>query len=285
MTAVPADAQPDHTAVRTALWRAVHLRSDSPPYVFEDEVGLRLAEPEDGWQERPDMDPVLTAPMRAGILSRARFIEDLVAAQADLGVDQYVLLGAGLDTFAQRRPALAERLTVFEVDQPGPQAWKRRRLGELGFAIPPWLRLVPVDFETDSWWDRLTDAGFDPGRPAVVASTGVSMYLTRDANIATLREISRLAPGSTLATTFMVPIDLVGPDEQRLRGFAEQGARSSGTLFISFFTPAEMLNLAKEAGFPAARHVAPDELIDRYFADRPDGLRPAQSEQILVATT
>ncbi|WP_280276991.1 class I SAM-dependent methyltransferase [Nocardia wallacei] len=271
--------------MRTALWRAVHLRSDSPPYVFEDEVGLRLAEPEDGWQERPDMDPVLTAPMRAGILSRARFIEDLVAAQADLGVDQYVLLGAGLDTFAQRRPALAERLTVFEVDQPGPQAWKRRRLGELGFAIPPWLRLVPVDFETDSWWDRLTDAGFDPGRPAVVASTGVSMYLTRDANIATLREISRLAPGSTLATTFMVPIDLVGPDEQRLRGFAEQGARSSGTLFISFFTPAEMLNLAKEAGFPAARHVAPDELIDRYFADRPDGLRPAQSEQILVATT
>ncbi|BCK55703.1 S-adenosyl-L-methionine-dependent methyltransferase [Nocardia wallacei] len=282
---MPVEVQPDSTAVRTALWRAMHLRKDSPPYVFEDEIGLRLVEPEDGWQDRPDMDPALTAPMRAGILARARFIEDLVAEQAARGVDQYVLLGAGLDSFAQRRPESAAGLTVFEVDQPGPQAWKRRRLEELGFGIPPWLRLVPVDFEAHSWWDRLTDAGFDPGRPAVVASTGVSMYLTREANIATLREISRLAPGSTLATTFMVPMELIGPDEQRLRGFAEQGARSSGTPFISFFTPEEMLALATEAGFPAARHVAPDELIGRYFAGRPDGLLPAWSEQILVATT
>ncbi|GAB2711315.1 class I SAM-dependent methyltransferase [Nocardia thraciensis] len=276
---------PEDTAARVALWRAMHRRIDSPPYVFDDEVGLRLVAPAAGWQDRPDMDPRTTGPMRAGVLARARFIEDLLTEQVAHGVDQYVLLGAGLDTLAQRRPELAARLTVFEVDQPGPQEWKRRRLVELGYGIPEWLRLVPVDFEVDSWWDRLAVAGFDPGRPAVVASTGVTMYLTRQANTATLQQLSSLAPGSTLATTFMLPIDLVGPAEQELRRFAERGARTNGTPFISFFRPAEMVALAKQAGFPAARHISSEEITARYFADRTDGLHPAESEQILLATT
>src|SRR5439155_5624444 len=96
--------------------------------------------------------------------------------QAGRGVSQYVILGAGLDSFAQRRPEIASNLNVFEVDQPGPQDWKRQRLIELGFGIPEWLRFVPVDFEAgDSWWERLKIAGFDADRPAVVASTGVSL--------------------------------------------------------------------------------------------------------------
>src|SRR5437867_5424895 len=165
-------AAPDNTAVRVALWRALHVEVDSPPHVLEDEVGLKLAAPDDGWRSRPDMRP-FTRPFRASIVARARFIEDLVAEQVAHGVGQYVILGAGLDTFAQRRPELASRLRVFEVDQPGPQAWKRQRLIELGFAIPDWLRLVPVDFEASaSWWQQLAGAGFDPGQPAVVASTG-----------------------------------------------------------------------------------------------------------------
>ncbi|MEV0294129.1 class I SAM-dependent methyltransferase [Nocardia sp. NPDC050710] len=276
---------PDHTAVRVALWRALHVRIDAVPHVFHDEIGLRLAAPEDDWQHRPDMDPRSTSPMRAGMVSRARFVEDLLAEQVGRGVDQYVLLGAGLDTFAQRRPESAARLTVFEVDQPGPQAWKRQRLTELGFDIPEWLRLVPVDFEVDSWWERLLAAGFDPSRPAVVASTGVSMYLTREANIATLRQISTLAPGSTLATTFMLPFELVGPGEHQMRRFAEQGAHASDTPFISFFSPGEIVALAEDAGFAAVQHISSDDLTRRYFADRTDGLRPAESEQILVATS
>ncbi|WP_254854205.1 class I SAM-dependent methyltransferase [Nocardia donostiensis] len=276
---------PDSTALRVALWRAVHVLDDAPPHVIDDEIGLRLAAPEDGWRDRPDMDPHTTAPMRAGIVSRARFIEDLVAEQTARGVDQYVLLGAGLDTFVQRHPEAAAQLTVFEVDQPGPQAWKQQRLNELGFGVPDHLRLIPVDFEVDSWWQRLTAAGFDPHRPALVASTGVTMYLSREANIATLRQISQLAPGSTLATTFMLPIDLVGGEEQQLRRYVEQGARASGTPFISFFRPEEIVALAEEAGFAAAHHISSDDLTARYFADRTDGLRPAESEQILVATT
>ncbi|WP_378730603.1 class I SAM-dependent methyltransferase [Nocardia brasiliensis] len=276
---------PDHTAVRVALWRALHIQIDAPPYVFDDEIGMRLAAPEDGWRDRPDMDPQITGPMRAGVVSRARFIEDLLAEQVGRGVDQYVLLGAGLDTFAQRRPELAARLTVFEIDQPGAQAWKRQRLTELGFGVPDQLRLIPVEFEVDSWWEQLTAAGFDPGRPAVVASAGVSMYLTREANLTTLRQLSTLAPGSTLAMTFMLPLELVDSDEQRLRRFAEQGARASGTPFVSFFRPDEIVSLAKDAGFAAAQHIPSSKLARHYFAGRADGLRPAESEQILVATT
>src|SRR5512139_3215547 len=192
-------AVPDNTAMRVALWRALHVEVDSPPHVFNDEVGLKLAAPDDGWRSRPDMSP-FTRPFRASIVARARFIEDLVAEQAASGVAQYVIVGAGLDTFAQRRPELASRLRVFEIDRPGPQAWKRQRLIDLGLGIPQHLRLVPVDLEAGgSWWEGLAAAGFDARQPAVVASTGVAMYLDREANAATLRRLAALAPGSTLA--------------------------------------------------------------------------------------
>jgi methyltransferase (TIGR00027 family) len=274
------------TAVRVALWRAMHVQVDPPPHVLEDEVGLRLAAPADGWRARPDMDPDGTRWFRAGIVARARFVEDLVAEQADHGVAQYVILGAGLDTFAQRRPALATRLRVFEVDQPGPQAWKRRRLDELGLGMPEWLRLVPVDFEGGgSWWDELLAADFDPARPAVVVSTGVSLYLSKEANAATLRQMAALAPGSTFAMTFLLPSELV---EDVLRpGFeaAARGARTAGTPFISFYRPDEMKALALHAGFQEARHVSAAALNEQYFADRTDGLRTARGEELLVATT
>src|SRR5438270_8118099 len=157
-------AAPDSTAVRVALWRAMHLQVDAPPHVLEDEIGLRLAAPDDDWRARPDMDPAGTSGFRAAIVARARFIEDLVAEQAGHGVTQYVVLGAGLDTFAQRRPEITSRLRVFEIDQPGTQAWKRQRLIKLGYGIPDWLRLVPVDFEAGSdWWEQLSDASFEPG--------------------------------------------------------------------------------------------------------------------------
>jgi methyltransferase (TIGR00027 family) len=278
--------EPDSTAVRVALWRALHVQIDPPPHVLEDEVGLALAAPDDGWRSRPDMSP-FTRPFRASILARARFIEDLVAERAARGVGQYVILGAGLDTFAQRRPELASRLLVFEVDRPGPQAWKRQRLLDLGFGIPSFLRLVPVDFEAgDAWWERLVASGFDSGRPAVVASTGVSMYLTRDAIAATLRQVAALAPGSTVVMSFLLPLELADPEARPGLQRAADGARASGTPFISFFRPAEMLELAREAGFREMQHVSAALLGERYFAGRTDGLRPPNNtEELLVATT
>jgi methyltransferase (TIGR00027 family) len=280
-------AGPDSTAARVALWRALHLEVDAPPHVIEDKIGLELLAPDADWRSRPDMDPQFTKVFRASILARARFIEDLVAEQSRQGVGQYVLLGAGIDTFAQRRPELAAHLKIFEVDQPRHQAWKRQRLVELGFGVPDGLRLVPVDFEAGAkWLQEVTRAGFDRNRPAVLSSTGVSMYLSPDAIAEMLRDVASLAPGSTFAMTFMLPFEMADPEVRPGLELAAKGARNSGTPFISFFTPAEMLALARAAGFKSVRHVSADALAERYFAGRTDGLRPpSNGEEFLVATT
>jgi len=280
-------AKPDSSAVRVALWRALHLEVDPPPHVFDDSVALKIAGPDEGWRSRPDMDPHFTRSFRASIVARARFIEDLLLEQAGRGVGQYVILGAGLDSFAQRRPEVAAKFKVFEIDQPSHQAWKRARLIELGFGIPEWLRFVPVDFEAnDDWWQRLTEAGFDANQAALVASTGVSMYLTKDAVAATLRQIAALPSGSTFVMSFLLPLELAEPEARPGLELAAKGARASGTPFISFFTPDEMLALARDVGFRAAEHVSAAALGERYFAGRQDGLRPPHNtEELLVART
>jgi methyltransferase (TIGR00027 family) len=289
MTSDPSDRDvaPDSTAARVALWRALHVEVDAPPHVLEDEIGLRLLAPDEGWRRRGDMDPQFTRTFRASIVARARFIEDLVVEQAGRGLSQYVILGAGLDSFAQRRPEIASHLRVFEIDRPGPQAWKRRRLIELGFGVPDWLRFVAVDFEAGgSWRDGLVAAGFEDKKPAIVVSTGVSMYLTKEATGATLREVAALAPGSTFAMTFLLPLEMADPEARPGLEMAAKGARASGTPFISFFTPPEIVALAREAGFREARHVSAADLARRYFSGRTDGLRPPNNaEELLVAAT
>jgi O-methyltransferase involved in polyketide biosynthesis len=229
---------PDNTAVRVALWRALHVEIDAPPYVFDDEIGVRLAAPDAGWRGRGDMHPAGTS------------------------------------------------IRVFEIDQPDTQAWKHRRLVELGFGIPDWLRLVPVDFGADeSWWEQIAAAGFDATQPAIVASAGVTMYLTREANAATLRQVAALAPGSTFITTFLLPPELLDDEDRTGLEAAQRGARASGTPFVSFFAPEEMLALALESGFADARHVSAADLNARYFTGRTDGLRTSRGEELLVATT
>lgn len=220
-------------------------------------------------------------------MGRARFIEDLVAEKSASGVEQYVILGAGLDTFAQRKPEVASRLRIFEVDRPGHQAWKRQRLVDLGYGVPEWLRFVPVDFEAgESWWERLPAAGFDVERPAVVTSIGVSMYLTKDAIAAMMRQVAGLAPGSVFAMTFLLPLELADADVLPGLEAAANGARASGTPFISFFKPPEVMTLARESGFIEASHVSAAQITELYFANRFDGLRPPNNaEELLIATT
>lgn len=277
--------RPDSTAVRVALWRGLHLEVDPPPHLVEDKVGLELAAPKEGWRNRPDMKGVAVTRYRAGIVIRARFIEDLVAEEVERGISQYVILGAGLDTFAQRRPAIASRLEIFEVDQPGSQAWKSQRLIELGYGIPKWLHLVPVDFEVDdAWSDHLLTAGFDPGQPAVVAAAGVSMYLTEDAIVSTLQQVASFASGSTFVMTFLLPPESVKRNKSSERSKTAEPTRSNRKPFISFFTPQEMLDAARKAGFREARHISGATLTKRYLSDRLDSLPPSSAEEMLVAT-
>jgi methyltransferase (TIGR00027 family) len=275
---------PDSTAVRVALWRALHLQVDAAPHVLEDDVGLQLANPGEGWEQRPDMNPQWTRGYRASIVGRARFIEDLVLERFHQGVDQYVILGAGLDTFAQRRPKSASKLRIFEVDQPETQEWKKQRLKELGLEAAEGLKFVPVDFEAgESWPEKLKASGFDIQRPAVVASTGVSMYLTKEANLATLRQIASLAPGTTLAMTFILPLELIDAAEHDQHKMVYERAKAAGTPFLSFFSPTDILALARQAGFKKAEHISRAEIVQRYFVGRKDGLEPGSGEEFLVA--
>ncbi len=274
---------PDNTAVRTALWRALHLQVDAEPYVFEDEIGLKLAAPKSGWQERPDMK--YTQRLRASVVARARFVEDLVIEQSKKGVSQYVILGAGLDTFAQRRPDITSSLQIFEIDQPETLSWKQKRLADLDYKIPPNLHFLPVDFESSSWWDALQSSGFDIYKPAVVSCTGVTLYLTRTAIVDTLTSIASLAEGSTLVMSFYLPKELLETEDQPMQEMAEKGALELGTPMVSFFTPDEVLSLARETGFIEVKAVTSKDVRKLYFNGRTDRLLPASGEVFLVAKT
>ncbi|RFS21766.1 SAM-dependent methyltransferase [Chitinophaga silvatica] len=277
--------KPDNTALRTALWRAIHSQVDAPPHIIEDVVGLELIAPDDNWKQRPDMHPDFTKRLRASIVARGRFIEDLIIDQSKKGISQYVILGAGLDTFAQRRPDIASLLQIFEIDQPETQAWKQQRLKETGLGVPSWLHFVSVDFETTSWWDQLLKSGFDASKPAVIACTGVTLYLTWEAIMATLKQINTLAHGSTLAMTFYLPTELMAEEDKQLQLIAEKGAREAGTPFISFFNQEEILAMAKAAGFKDAHTISTREMEGLYFANRTDNFLPASGEVFLLATT
>ncbi len=277
--------EPDNTAVRAALWRALHVQIDAPPHIIEDEIGFKLIAPDDDWRQRPDMHPVFTKRLRASIVARARFVEDLIVKQSKHGIMQYVILGAGLDTFAQRRPDIGSKFIIFEIDQPDTQSWKQKRLIELGFGIPEWLQFIPVDFEITIWWEQLLRAGFDTNKPAVVACTGVTLYLTKEAVFAILRQIAALTSGSKLIMAFYLPFELIDEEDKPLQQIAEKGARSSGTPMISFFTPDEILTLADKAGFKEAKTISTKDMEQYYFTNRTDNLLPASGEVFLVATT
>ncbi|MEU4668760.1 class I SAM-dependent methyltransferase [Amycolatopsis sp. NPDC023774] len=189
-----------------------------------------------------------------------------------------VVLGAGLDSFAQRHPG---KTTVFEVDQRGTQVWKRERRQALGHPLPT---LVPVDFESgQSWPAELESAGFEPAQPAVFASTCVSRYLSKATTAETLRAIAGLAEGTTFAMTFLLPQDLLGPTDRPGPRTSRDGAKAAGTPFVSFYRPEEMQAMARDAGFTDVRHVSGTALAERYSAGRADGLWPSTGEDFLIA--
>lgn len=283
MTQKKQTKEPDNTAVRTALWRALHVQVDAEPHILEDGIGLKLVAPPDGWQERPDMK--YTQRLRASVVARARLIEDFVVKQNQQGIGQYVILGAGLDTFAQRKPKSVYPLQIFEIDQPDTLAWKEQRLNETGLDIPDNLHFVPVDFETSSWWEQLLAAGFDTSKPAVVACTGVSLYLTEEAIVAMLKQLAGLVAGSRLIMSFYLPLELLDEVDQPMQQMAEKGAREAGTPMVSFFSSDKILRLAREAGFKEAKTLSTKDIEESYFANRTDDLMPASGEVFLIATT
>ncbi len=265
------------SAIGAAAMRAAHLLDAAEPKIFRDEFAMTLAGLTDA-QVR-FMAQVLVAingaDGEAGWVLRARYAEDELA-RLGARVAQYVVLGAGLDSFALRHAARLGDLRVFEVDDPPMQAWKRDRLKDLGIVAPPQLRFAPCDFETTEIAAALDAAGFRP-LPTFASWLAVTQYLSRPAIDRTLRWASTLPPGSSLLLTFIVP----GPEADALK----EKLAPMGLQFATFFTPLEMTRQLAAAGFESIRHLTPAEADAVYFAGRTDGLRAPTLERLVVATT
>lgn len=262
------------TAFGTAMFRAAHQLADKPP-VFTDPLALRIIGPEAlatlhaGHERRASPRARI---LRLFIATRSRFSEDTLVEAYGTGTRQYVLLGAGLDTFAYRAADRFPGLRVFEVDHPSTQAWKRSRLLDAGLAGPAGLTFAPIDFETETLGVALASAGFDSTAPAVFAWLGVVPYLTRETIFATLGFIAGLPRGTIVVFDYGEPASSRGL-LQRI-AFAAFSARvaAAGEPFRSFFTPDELNREILALGFSRAEDFDAAALNARYFAGRSDGL-------------
>ncbi|WP_084960499.1 class I SAM-dependent methyltransferase [Thermoactinospora rubra] len=271
------DEQPSQTALMAAGGRAAHLLVDQEPHLFHDTVALRLlgerGEEVVGYH-RAYGDHIVLAGTRAQVTARSAYAERHLAARIGEGVAQYVILGAGLDTFAYRTTPAAGP-AIYEVDHPATQAWKRALLAAAGLAPPPGLAFTGVDFETDDLVQRLVADGFDPGRPAVVSWLGVCMYLTREALDATLAALGGLAPGTELIAEYALPPELRDARGAEYAAFALPAAEERGEPWLSFFTPGELSALLERHGLRTVEHVRQADAVDPALWARKDALRPA----------
>jgi methyltransferase (TIGR00027 family) len=268
---------PSMTALTAAAARAAHLIVDDPPVIFADTLAsVLLGDSADeliSYHRRHGPHPVL-AGARTQVTCRSRYAENSLARAIGRGLTQYVLLGAGLDTFAYRSD-LAGRVRVFEVDHPATQAWKRRALAAASIPEPANVTFVPADLVVDALAECLGAAGCDLAAPVLVGWLGVTLYLTRAAIGQTLAAIGGFAPGSELIADYMLPEGLRDSDGDMYAELVARLSAERGEPWLSSFAPDEMTDLARRSGFAAVRNVRQREAIPAALWDRADSLRPA----------
>ena len=279
---------PSWTALNAAVQRAIHQLADDEPKIVTDPVAVPLVEAAAPGKIAAGMEARNLLMAKGGrattLIHRLRFAEEELARVVMEGVRQYVVLGAGLDTFAYRQPPFAETLEIIEVDHPATQAWKRASLAAAGIPLPSNLSWAPVDFQCDTLSDRLSSAGFDSSRPACFSWLGVTQYLTLPAIDDTLRFVAGLPSPSTLVLTFDVPISMVPPEQHEATKQHFQRAAAAGEPFLTFFDPAELRGRLHELGFSRVVHLSPTEANTRYFAGRRDGLQAPDVQHAMTAT-
>jgi len=261
------EGTPSRTAWRVALRRAAHQVFDQP-VVFDDPLALRIL----GLTNSSNLEAAgLRAPsrphsvsLRAFLVARSRFAEDTLAAAVYGGVKQYVLLGAGLDTFGYRNPF--PQVQVFEVDHPDTQAWKLCLLDDHGIAVPQQTHHVAVDFNHDDLEERLRSTGFDPQQPAVFAWLGVVPYLTDEGFAATLRFLSSCAKGSVLVFDYGLPRHALPPLERLALDSMSARVAAAGEPFRLFFMPDEIHHRLAESGWELLHDLDRDAINARYFS-------------------
>ena len=220
---------------------------------------------------------------RAIMIMRSRYTEDALSRAIADGISLYVILGAGLDSFAWRHPHLATTVRVFEIDHPASQQWKRLRLQELGIDEPANLTFLPIDFEKQTLLSGLREGGYPLEKPAFLSWLGVTQYLTRKAVLGTLKQVATLPSGTRISFTFVLPQDLLAGDDRPFFAMAAAGAAARGEPWVTFFEPAELASQLHELGFTCVEHFNPADANIRYFADRGDGLRVPSGEHVMLA--
>ena len=292
------EGQPSVTAISSAMARAAHLLWDDPPKIFEDTFALALSGCADERVLRGRLDAVLaefTAKFggdlaqaalksaRCAVVMRSRYVEEELDQAIKRGVAQYVILGAGLDSFAYRRPDVSKVLRVFEVDYPATQVWKRSRLRDLNVVMPPNLVFVPMDFEKESLIERLKDSGYRAQAAGFFSWLGVTMYLTREAIFDTLRTVASMAPGTEIIFQYFPPGALVDNEARQIQKlFADRGV-SRGEPYLTFFEPAKLAEQVRDAGFAEVWDLGPEEANARYLTNRADGLRMTADHHFMGA--
>ncbi|MBV1701506.1 MAG: class I SAM-dependent methyltransferase [Hyphomicrobiales bacterium] len=267
--------QTSRTALRVAALRAVHAMLDEP-IVLSDPIALPILGSQLAAELTADPfqhnDPISRG-LRASVVVRSRFAEDELARAVAAGVRQYVILGAGLDTFAYRNPHVGSALRVFEVDHPSTQAWKRQLLADAGIALPENLTFAPVDFENSTLAQGLLTAGFQPELPACFSWLGVTVYLSETAIMQILGYVAGLANGSSIAFDFRAKAANLGAIERAVSDYIGQRAAEFGEPWVSAFDPAALQEQVRALGFRDVEIFEPDALNRRYLFRRKDGLR------------
>jgi methyltransferase (TIGR00027 family) len=277
--------KPSRTAVAAATARAAHLHVYPGTPIHVDDFALRLV----GFS---GPDPLRAAARQWSMPSppracayfalRHRYSEDRLERAIRRGVEQVVLLGAGLDSLALRRPELAERVELVEVDHPDSQRWKRARLQELGLATPA-VTYLPVDFATESLEQRLIAADVRLDQPIFFSWLGVTQYIDGAANDATLRFIAQRPRGSEVVFDFIVRNDLLDPSE---RVFSEDAARSSaehGEPWLSTFEPDRLEGHLATLDFTEIERLTPRLAASRYYGGQPSDVTPLEAWQVVSA--
>jgi methyltransferase (TIGR00027 family) len=278
--------RPSVTAQRVAMRRAAHQLLDDPK-VFDDPLALRIIGKDGASALQADPGQFETTPlspyMRAFVAARSRYAEDELALGVGRGVRQYVILGAGLDTFAYRNPYPESVLHVFEVDHPATQTWKRARLEESAITLPDGLTFAPVDFETQTLEEGLRDAGYDPNQCTFFSWLGVTEYLTTEVVMATLRFIASTPLGSGVVFDYMISPSLLTPAQRsRLHGLSRR-VESAGEPWQAFFDPESLTRDLRAIGFGYVEDERPEEINARYLKNRKDGLRVGSLSHIMNA--
>jgi methyltransferase (TIGR00027 family) len=257
------------TALRVAIRRAAHQLADPPP-VLDDPIALRLVGP--GYAR--DLDRAMekvARDFRAFMAARSRYAEDRLAEAVGLGITQYVVLGAGLDTFAYRNPFPS--LRVFEVDFPATQEWKRDLLRRAGVALPESLTFVALDLEHKALAAGLAEAGFNDQEAASFGWLGVVPYLTKEAFLATLGDVVRLPEGTAISFDYVFPPETLTPKRRAIFDRLSQRVTAAGEPFRLFFTPSGLERELRSLGFRHVEQVNTDRLNELYFQNRADGLK------------